>query len=193
MNTKDLIFGLVNQTGCNALKALVLCLSFCLGTCGGSSGAAGIALDLDNGTQLQVSDMGSVPQSATASALAPDWWRGAFMQIYVRAYQDSDADGKGDLKGLIQRLDYLQGLGVKGLWLLPITESSDRDHGYAVKNYSLPACPISICAQATSKYSTMRICDFGSTEVLTDFDLMQSATSLKMGPAHGSPKLKIMG
>ena len=135
MNTKDLIFGLVNQTGCNALKALLLCLSFCLGACGGSSGAAGIALDLDNGTQLQVSDMGSVPQSATASALAPDWWRGAFMQIYVRAYQDSDADGKGDLKGLIQRLDYLQGLGVKGLWLLPITESSDRDHGYAVKNY----------------------------------------------------------
>ena len=49
--------------------------------------------------------------------------------------RDSDGDGKGDLKGLIQRLDYLQDLGIKGLWLLPVTQSSDRDHGYAVKNY----------------------------------------------------------
>jgi glycosidase len=79
--------------------------------------------------------MGSVSVGATSSALAAGWSQGPFMQIYVRAYQDSDGDGKGDLKGLIQRLDYLQDLGIKGLWLLPVTESSDRDHGYAVKNF----------------------------------------------------------
>ena len=135
MITKVFCLSFAKQTSAHLLKVVLLFASFCLGACGGSSGAAGNTLDLGTGTQLQVLDLGAVPKSATASALAPDWWRGAFMQIYVRAYQDTDGDGKGDLKGLIQRLDYLQGLGVKGLWLLPITESSDRDHGYAVKNY----------------------------------------------------------
>lgn len=60
---------------------------------------------------------------------------GAFMQIYVRGYQDSNGDGKGDLQGLIAQLDYLQDLGIKGLWLMPVTESVDHDHGYAVKSY----------------------------------------------------------
>ncbi len=63
------------------------------------------------------------------------WQYGAFMQIFVRSYQDSDGDGTGDLKGLISRLEYLKALGVKGLWLLPIQRSQDGDHGYAVTNY----------------------------------------------------------
>lgn len=70
-----------------------------------------------------------------ASPLARDWQHGTFMQIYVRGYQDSDGDGIGDLKGLIQRLDYLQSLGVTGIWLMPITRSQDQDHGYAVTDY----------------------------------------------------------
>jgi len=57
------------------------------------------------------------------------------MQIFVRSYQDSDGDGQGDLRGLIARLDYLQQLGVSGLWLMPISASQDGDHGYAVTNY----------------------------------------------------------
>jgi glycosidase len=57
------------------------------------------------------------------------------MQIYVRGYQDSDGDGIGDLRGLIQRLDYLKDLGVSGLWLMPVTQSQDNNHGYAVTNY----------------------------------------------------------
>jgi glycosidase len=57
------------------------------------------------------------------------------MEIYVRGYKDSDGDGKGDLQGLISKLDYLQDLGVKGIWLMPVTDSADKDHGYAVKNY----------------------------------------------------------
>jgi alpha-amylase len=39
----------------------------------------------------------------------------------VRSYQDSNGDGIGDLRGLIQRLDYLRDLGVRGLWLMPVT------------------------------------------------------------------------
>jgi len=53
----------------------------------------------------------------------------------VRSYQDSDGDGQGDLRGILQRLDYLQGLGVKGLWLSPVMKSEDHDHGYAVEDY----------------------------------------------------------
>jgi alpha-amylase len=70
-----------------------------------------------------------------ASALPNDWQHGAFIEIYVRGYQDSNGDGIGDLRGLTQRLDYLKELGIKGIWLMPITESQDGDHGYAVKDY----------------------------------------------------------
>jgi alpha-amylase len=69
------------------------------------------------------------------SKLAADWHRGAFMQIFVRAYQDSNHDGIGDLRGLISRLDYLADLGVRGLWLMPIHPCQDGDHGYAVTDY----------------------------------------------------------
>lgn len=70
-----------------------------------------------------------------ASGLSPQWHQGAFMEVFVRAYQDSDGDGVGDLRGLIARLDHLQDLGVRGLWLMPITRSADGDHGYATSDY----------------------------------------------------------
>jgi len=76
-----------------------------------------------------------VPVQASPSALPPGWQHGAFAEIYVRGYADSNGDGIGDLKGLIQRLDYLQSLGVRGLWLMPVTRSGDHDHGYAVEDY----------------------------------------------------------
>jgi len=82
-------------------------------------------------------DTSAVPAAGTALAqsLADAWQNGAFMQIFVRSYQDSDGDGVGDLKGLVSRLDYLQDLGVRGLWLMPVNPSQDGDHGYAVKDY----------------------------------------------------------
>lgn len=70
-----------------------------------------------------------------AAELDPHWHHGAFMEIFVRAYQDSDGDGVGDLRGLISRLDYLKALGVRGLWLMPVSPSADRDHGYATTDY----------------------------------------------------------
>jgi len=70
------------------------------------------------------------------SELPAGWYQdGVIMLVYVRAYQDSNGDGNGDLNGLIQRLDYVRSLGIKGIWLTPITESADHDHGYAVKDY----------------------------------------------------------
>jgi len=101
--------------------------------CGGG-GSAGANIDPPP-VSLPVPDLGAVAVEKRSSALPEGWQNGPFMQIYVRAYQDSNGDGVGDLRGLISRLDYLQSLGVRGLWLLPVTESADRDHGYAVRNY----------------------------------------------------------
>ncbi len=80
-------------------------------------------------------DLSPVPQRDPGSALPDGWQHGAFMEIFVRAYQDSDGDGIGDLRGLTQRLDYLRDLGVKGIWLMPITASADHDHGYATVDH----------------------------------------------------------
>lgn len=80
-------------------------------------------------------DVRPVPAAASPSALKSGWEHGAFMEIFVRGYQDSDGDGIGDLKGLTSRLDYLKDLGVKGIWLMPITSSADHDHGYATTDF----------------------------------------------------------
>ncbi|MBV8605102.1 MAG: alpha-amylase [Pelomonas sp.] len=80
-------------------------------------------------------DTAHVDARPSPSPLADGWEHGAFMEIFVRAYQDSKGDGVGDLRGLTARLDYLQALGVKGIWLMPITASSDHDHGYATVDY----------------------------------------------------------
>ncbi len=67
---------------------------------------------------------------------AGEWWReGVIYQAYPRSFQDSNADGIGDLRGVIDRLDYLQWLGVDAIWLNPITVSPDADFGYDVADY----------------------------------------------------------
>ncbi|MFG6416945.1 alpha-amylase family glycosyl hydrolase [Roseateles sp. DC23W] len=80
-------------------------------------------------------DTRPVPARPQSSGLPSNWQHGAFMEIFVRGYQDSDGDGIGDLKGLTSRLDYLKQLGISGIWLMPITASSDHDHGYATTDY----------------------------------------------------------
>lgn len=84
---------------------------------------------------LPTVDISKVDKADPGSALTNNWQQGVFMEIYVRGYKDSNGDGIGDLQGVIQSLDYLQELGIKGLWLMPISKSEDRDHGYAVKDY----------------------------------------------------------
>ncbi len=64
------------------------------------------------------------------------WWRdGVLYQIYPRSFADSNGDGVGDIPGIIDRLDYLQWLGVDGIWLNPITPSPNADWGYDVSDY----------------------------------------------------------
>ena len=80
-------------------------------------------------------DVSPVRQVPRASTLPAGWEHGAFMEVYVRGFQDSDGDGIGDLRGLTRRLDYLQALGIKGLWLMPITANADHAHGYWVTDF----------------------------------------------------------
>ncbi|KQW43409.1 MULTISPECIES: alpha-amylase family glycosyl hydrolase [unclassified Roseateles] len=80
-------------------------------------------------------DTRAVPAQPRASGLPAHWQHGVFMEIFVRGYRDSDGDGVGDLRGLTSRLDYLKTLGISGIWLMPITASSDHDHGYATTDF----------------------------------------------------------
>jgi glycosidase len=82
-----------------------------------------------------LSPVAMAPASSSARQLPDGWQHGAFMQVFVRAYADSNGDGIGDLRGLTARLDHLQRLGVRGLWLMPITSSADGDHGYATTDF----------------------------------------------------------
>jgi alpha-glucosidase len=64
------------------------------------------------------------------------WWRGAVLyHVYVRSFFDSDGDGHGDLPGVEAKLDYIQGLGVDGIWLSPIHPSPNRDWGYDIADF----------------------------------------------------------
>jgi alpha-glucosidase len=64
------------------------------------------------------------------------WWQSAVIyQIYPRSFQDSNADGVGDLTGIERRLDYLKSLGVDALWISPCFPSPMVDFGYDVSNY----------------------------------------------------------
>ena len=117
---------------CRATTALC-CL---LGVAACSGGGSGARLPpAPPPTPLPVVDTAPVAAADPGSTLAEGWEHGAFMQIFVRSYADSDGDGSGDLRGLISRLDYLRDLGIKGLWLMPVMASQDGDHGYAVRDY----------------------------------------------------------
>ena len=64
------------------------------------------------------------------------WWESAvFYQVYPKSFQDTDGDGVGDLKGIISRLDYLQNLGIDGIWLSPVCQSPQADNGYDISDY----------------------------------------------------------
>jgi maltose alpha-D-glucosyltransferase/alpha-amylase len=71
------------------------------------------------------------------SASDPLWYKDAVIyELHVRAFADSNKDGIGDFAGLIGKLDYLQGLGVTCLWLLPFYPSPLRDDGYDISDYT---------------------------------------------------------
>ena len=77
--------------------------------------------------------MSSDVQSKASSAL---WYKDAIIyELHVKTFHDSNGDGIGDFRGLIEKLDYLQELGVTAIWLLPFYPSPLRDDGYDIADY----------------------------------------------------------
>src|SRR5215211_3939994 len=69
-------------------------------------------------------------------AATSDWWRRAVIyEVATISFQDTNGDGKGDLPGLISRLDHLTWLGVDAVWLTPVFPSPLRDLGYDISDF----------------------------------------------------------
>ncbi|MFP7298022.1 alpha,alpha-phosphotrehalase [Neobacillus niacini] len=68
--------------------------------------------------------------------MTASWWKKAVVyQIYPKSFNDTTGNGTGDIQGIIEKLDYLKGLGVDVLWLTPIYKSPQRDNGYDISDY----------------------------------------------------------
>jgi maltose alpha-D-glucosyltransferase / alpha-amylase len=82
----------------------------------------------------------AIPMTNKKAIITSDdalWYQDAIVyEIHVRAFYDSDSDGIGDFKGLTDKLDYLQDLGVTAIWLLPFYPSPLRDDGYDIADYT---------------------------------------------------------
>ena len=64
------------------------------------------------------------------------WWETSVIyQIYPRSFYDSNGDGIGDIQGIIQKLDYLEKLGIDAVWLSPVYKSPQDDNGYDISDY----------------------------------------------------------
>src|SRR5690242_18797237 len=75
-------------------------------------------------------------QGDTSTSIDPLWYKDAIIyELHVKTFCDSDGDGMGDFRGLIEKLDYLQELGVTAIWLLPFYPSPLRDDGYDIADY----------------------------------------------------------
>ena len=73
---------------------------------------------------------------APVQTLAADWWKQAVVyQVYPRSFRDANGDGLGDIAGIVDRMDYLQKLGVNAIWLSPFYPSELADGGYDVIDY----------------------------------------------------------
>ncbi len=76
-----------------------------------------------------------VAQGVRSATSLPWWKETVFYQIYMPSFQDSNGDGISDFAGMTTRLDYLQSLGIKGIWLTPFLQSPKVDNGYDVADY----------------------------------------------------------
>ncbi|MFC3803357.1 alpha-amylase family glycosyl hydrolase [Cohnella sp. GCM10012308] len=137
-----------------ARRPLALAVSLCvagtlwLAGCEGADAPGRAASDAGSSASASETASAALPGSSDSSAPGAGALRlgaeanmpamgrssGVFYEIFVRSFSDSDGDGIGDLQGVTDKLDYLQQLGIKGIWLMPINPSPSY-HGYDVTDY----------------------------------------------------------
>ncbi len=87
--------------------------------------------------ELTQAATGGEPKRREERRRDPLWYKDAIIyEVHVRAFFDSDGDGRGDFQGLTSRLDYLRDLGITAIWLLPFYPSPWRDDGYDISDYT---------------------------------------------------------
>lgn len=78
----------------------------------------------------------SIPATSQTKSADPWWKHAVIYEIYPRSFQDTNADGMGDLNGITARLDYLKDLGVDAIWITPFYPSPQIDYGYDIADYT---------------------------------------------------------
>lgn len=93
---------------------------------------------VDTAPTAHAGHAGNAGSGAGAAPIAdPTWWqRAVFYQVYPLSFQDSDGDGRGDLAGLLSRLDHLSSLGIDAVWLGPVFPSPMHDFGYDIRDFT---------------------------------------------------------
>lgn len=121
--------------------------------------------------------------------MTKQWWKDATAyQIYVKSFNDTTGNGIGDLRGIIEKLDYLKKLGVEVLWLTPIYESPQNDNGYDISNYYEidPAYGVmadfDLLLQETHKRGLKLIVDIVINHTSTEHEWFKQASSSKDNP-----------
>lgn len=94
---------------------------------------------LDRKTVSLVCDMLNLEKDEVITdkgEMTEKWWKEAVVyQIYPRSFKDSNGDGIGDLRGIIEKLDYIKNLGVTAIWCSPFYDSPNDDNGYDIRDY----------------------------------------------------------
>lgn len=117
---------------------------------------------------------GEITNGAGGSGDEPSaWWKSAVIyEIALISFQDTNGDGKGDLAGLMSRIDYLKWLGVDAIWLTPIYKSPFRDLGYDISDY----CSIEPCFGCLDEFDLL-ITGLHSAGIRLILDLVPNHTA----------------
>src|SRR3954469_8848951 len=80
--------------------------------------------------------MNHFSKDVRSDSVSEQWWKKSVVyQIYPKSFQDTTGNGTGDIRGIINRLDYIKKLGVDVIWLTPVYQSPQKDNGYDISDY----------------------------------------------------------
>ena len=102
----------------------------------------------------------------------PWWTTEVLYQIYPRSFRDTNGDGVGDLRGIIEKLDYLEWLGIGGIWLNPVMDSPNADWGYDISDYKSVHPELGTIADVEELIAKAR-----SRDIKVIFDIVPNHTS----------------